>query len=99
MASYVTNNFKFGFASTSDKGVGLPLDPQVCWHYNREKRYVCDINNGYMKCNHNTLLTSENVIIVNKENKTIRTDNYRTIDSLLTELFLLFLQLIKDFFS
>ena len=85
MASLVYDNFKFGFASSSS-GVGELLDPQVFWKFNPNKRYVCDINNGYMRCNHITLLSSENIIIVNNINRIITTDNYRTVESLLNEL-------------
>ena len=90
MASYVVDNFKFGFASTSDKGVGELLDTQVCWKFSDNKKYVCDINNGYMRCNHNTLLSSENKIIIhhgaNITNREVKTDNYRNIESLLVAL-------------
>jgi hypothetical protein len=75
MASLVYDNFKFGFASSSS-GMGELLDPQVFWKFNPNKRYVCDINNGYMRCNHITLLSSENIIIVNNTNRIITTGNY-----------------------
>ena len=86
MASYVNDNFKFGFASTSDDGEGYLLDPQVFLKFSDDKRYVCDINNGYMRCNHNTLLSSENTIIVNQINKQVKPDNYRKIEDLLIAL-------------
>ena len=86
MASLVYDNFKFGFGSSGYTGEGILLDPQIFWKYDQNKRYVCDINNGYMRCNHITLLSSENVLVVNGINCMIIPDNYRTIESLLTEL-------------
>ena len=86
MASLVYDNFKFGFGSSGYTGEGMLLDPQIFWKYDPNKRYVCDINNGYMRCNHITLLSSENVLVVNGINCMITPDNYRTIESLLTEL-------------
>ena len=62
------------------------LDAQIFWKYDPNKRYVCDINNGYMRCNHITLLSSENVLVVKGSNRIITPDNYRTVESLLTEL-------------
>ena len=86
MASLVYDNFKFGFGSSGYTGEGILLDPQIFWEYDPNKRYVCDINNGYMRCNHITLLSSENVLVVNGINCMITPDIYRTIESLLTEL-------------
>ena len=39
-----------------------------------------------MRCNHITLLSSKNLIVVDGKNCMITSDNYRSIESLLTEL-------------
>ena len=85
MASLVYDNFKFGFGSTSYTGEGMLLDPQIFWKYDPNKRYVCDNNNGYTRCNHITLLSSENVLAVKGSNRMITPNKYRTVESLLTE--------------
>ena len=39
MASYVHDNFKFGFSSTSNDGIGQLIDDQVYWKYDSNKKY------------------------------------------------------------
>lgn len=63
----------------------LQVLQEVFWKFHPNKRYVRDINNGYVNCKHIPSLSSENLIRVNNTKRIISTDNYRTIDLLLNE--------------
>ena len=86
MAGCVYGNFKFGFGSSGYTGEGKFLDPKLFWKLNPKKRYVCDAINVYMRCNHITLFSSENALMLNRINRMITTESYRTTESLLGQL-------------